>query len=77
MRAAPAFRGKGAGQAMLNHLLTEARARGYRWVGLDTGRPEGFQPAQTLYRKHGFTECAPFGAYVSDEFSMCMELVLR
>ena len=73
MRAAPAYRGKGAGEAILRHLMAEAEARGYRWVGLETGRPEPFLPAVRLYRKHGFADCAPFGDYVSDEFSMCME----
>jgi putative acetyltransferase len=73
MRAAPGWRGKGAGRAMLEHVLAEARARGYRWVGLETGRPEPFAPAQRLYRAFGFAECAPFGEYLSDEFSLCME----
>ena len=73
MRAAPAYRGKGAGEAILRHLMAEAEARGYRWVGLETGRPEPFLPAVHLYRKHGFAECPAFGDYVSDEFSMCME----
>ena len=72
MRAAPAFRNKGAGEAMLLHLMGEAQGRCYRWLGLETGRPEPFQPAGNLYRKHGFRECAPFGEYVSDEFSLCM-----
>lgn len=73
MRAAPAYRGKGAGEAILRHLMAEAEARGYRWVGLETGRPEPFLPAVHLYRKHGFAECPAFGDYVSDEFSLCME----
>jgi putative acetyltransferase len=72
MRAAPAFRGKGAGEAILLHLLQEARAQGLNWLGLETGRPEPFQPAGNLYRKHGFRECDAFGEYVSDEFSLCM-----
>ncbi len=73
MRAAPDYRGKGAGQAILHHLLAEAGRRGYRWLGLETGRPEPFRPAQALYRKHGFSECPPFGEYVADDFSICME----
>jgi putative acetyltransferase len=72
MRAAPAWRGKGAGQAILEHLIAEARRRGYTWLGLETGRPEPFQPAAALYRKHGFAECPAFGDYVSDDFSLCM-----
>ncbi|MBD3729643.1 MAG: GNAT family N-acetyltransferase [Sphingomonadales bacterium] len=73
MRAAPAYRGKGAGEAILLQLMAEARRRGYSWVGLETGRPEPFRPAHTLYAKHGFAECPPFGDYVSDDFSLCME----
>ena len=76
MRAAPEYRGKGAGEAILLHLLEEARRRGYRWLGLETGRPAPFQPAARLYEKHGFAECERFGDYVSDEFSLCMSLEL-
>lgn len=76
MRAAPAHRGKGAGKAMLAHLLAEAQRRGYRWLGLETGRPEPFLPALGLYRSHGFTECPPFGDYVADDFSICLERAL-
>lgn len=76
MRAAGAWRGRGAGEAILLHLMGEARRRGYAWLGLETGRPAEFAPAQRLYAKHGFAECAPFGDYVSDDFSMCMELEL-
>ena len=76
MRAAPDYRGKGAGEAILLALLEEAVRRGYTWLGLETGRPEPFRPAHRLYEKHGFAECAPFGNYVSDEFSLCMEKAL-
>lgn len=72
MRAAPDYRGEGAGRAMLEHLMAEANRRGYRWLGLETGRPEPFRPAQRLYTGFGFAECEPFGDYVSDDFSMCM-----
>jgi len=76
MRAAPEYRGRGAGRAILEHLMAEASRRGYRWLGLETGRPDPFQPARRLYEDYGFAECAPFGDYVSDEFSLCMERVL-
>jgi putative acetyltransferase len=72
MRAAPEYRGKGAGKAILLHLMSEAKARGYTRLSLETGRPEPFLPAQQLYLSHGFTECPPFGDYVSDDFSLCM-----
>lgn len=76
MRAAPEYRGKGAGRAILLHLLEVARERGYARVSLETGRPAPFQPAQRLYIAHGFAECPPFGDYVSDEFSLCMSRAL-
>lgn len=76
MRAAPAYRGKGAGRAILDRLIAEARRRGYRWLGLETGRPEPFHPAHRLYAGYGFVECEPFGDYVSDAFSLCMARAL-
>ena len=72
MRAHPDFRGRGAGRAMLDHLLAEARARGYTRLSLETGRPAAFRPARALYEANGFAECPPFGDYVADDFSICM-----
>ena len=76
MRAAPELRGKGAGEAILLHLLGVAEERGYTWLGLETGRPDEFLPAKRLYEKHGFAECEAFGDYISDEFSLCMAKAL-
>jgi len=76
MRATPGYRGKGAGEAILIHLVEEARRRGYSWLGLETGRPAAYIPAQNLYRKHGFTDCEDFGDYIADDFSICMSRTL-
>jgi putative acetyltransferase len=76
MRAAPEYRGRGAGKAILRHLMDEARRRGYSWLGLETGVPEHFLPARRLYESHGFAECPAFADYVSDEWSMCMSRAL-
>ena len=76
MRATPDYRGKGAGEAILIHLVEEAKRRGYDWLGLETGRPAAYIPAQNLYRKHGFAPCEDFGDYVGDDFSMCMSRAL-
>lgn len=76
MRAAPEYRGKGAGKAILEHLIGEAEARGYTWLGLETGVPEPFVPARTLYASYGFAECAAFADYVLDEWSVCMSRAL-
>ncbi len=77
MRAAADWRGKGAGKAMLDHLLQTARERGCQWVGLETGRYPVFEPAIRLYASRGFAECPAFEAYESDDFSMCMSLDLK
>ncbi|WP_373487067.1 GNAT family N-acetyltransferase [Blastomonas sp.] len=76
MRTAPEFLRRGVGEAMLLHLIGEARLRGYTRLSLETGRPAPFQAAQTLYEKHGFRECPPFGDYTEDPFSMCMTRLL-
>lgn len=76
MRAAPEYRGKGAGRMLLEHLIAVAERRGYRWLGLETGRTEPFHPAHRLYSGYGFAECEPFGNYVADDFSICMERAL-
>jgi putative acetyltransferase len=76
MRAAPEWRGKGVGEAMLQHLLAVARGRGYARVSLETGRTGAFAPAVALYRKYGFENCAAFADYAVDEFSQCLTRVL-
>ena len=72
MRAADAFRGTGAGEAILLHLIATARDEGLVWLGLETGRHEVFEPAQRLYAKHGFEPCDAYADYVLDDFSICM-----
>ena len=63
MHTGEAARGRGFGDAMLRHILSEAKARGYERLSLETGRPDTFGPAQRLYRRHGFQECPPFAGY--------------
>lgn len=76
MRTAGGYLKRGVGAAMLAHILTVARARGYRRLSLETGTPDAFQPARRLYARHGFTECAPFGDYAPDPYSVFMTLAL-
>lgn len=72
MRADPQFRGRGAGKAVLHHLIAVARQRGYARLSLETGAPDQFLPARRLYAAHGFVECGPFGDYAEDPFSVFM-----
>ena len=67
---------KGVGAAMLTHIISEARSRGYRRLSLETGSAEAFVPAVSMYRAHGFGFCPPFGAYVEDPFSCFMTLAI-
>ncbi len=77
MHTAEAMRGRGAGSAMLGHIVATARARGYGRLSLETGVMDYFRPARALYRRHGFTGCAPFGDYAPDPNSVFMTLALR
>lgn len=76
MRTADVHRNKGVGQAMLNHILREARTRAYTRLSLETGSVPGFKPAQRLYTRTGFTPCGPFANYPEDPFSLFMTMEL-
>ena len=77
MRTGKDYRRRGMGARMLEHLIATARLRGYRRLSLETGSVEYFAPARALYRRFGFTECAPFGDYTPDPNSVFMTLALR
>jgi putative acetyltransferase len=76
MRTPAALRRRGAGRAMLEHIVAEARARGYARLSLETGAMATFLPAQRLYESVGFARCGPFGDYVEDPNSVFMTLHL-
>ncbi len=71
-----AARGRGVATALLAVIMDEARTRGYRRLSLETGRPASFKAAQTLYARHGFAECPPFGDYRDDPHSLFMTRAL-
>jgi putative acetyltransferase len=77
MHIVESMRQKGAGRAMLNHIIAAARAREMSRLSLETGSGKYFQPAQALYRSSGFVECPPFADYVLDPNSVFMSLDLR
>lgn len=72
MRTARAHRRRGVARAMLEHLLAQARALGYRRLSLETGSMAAFAPARALYASAGFEDCAPFGDYRPDPNSAFM-----
>jgi putative acetyltransferase len=65
-------RGRGLSKAMLDHLVAEARADGFRRLSLETGIQSTFVAARALYAKAGFARCPPFEGYWADPNSVFM-----
>ena len=63
MHTAAEARGRGVGRAVLDHLLSVARSRGYQRVSLETGTTPGFTAARAMYVSRGFTPAEPFAHY--------------
>ena len=74
MRTPRSLRRRGAGRAVLAHIIAVARGRGYKRLSLETGSMEAFVPAQRLYESFGFSYCDPFGDYRPDPNSVFMTL---
>ena len=72
MRTAASHRRKGVAKRLLQHLLEEAKQRGYTRVSLETGSMEFFRPARALYASCGFAPCPPFADYREDPNSVFM-----
>lgn len=77
MRTPRELRRRGAGRAVLERIVDEARGRGYERLSLETGSQDAFRPAQRLYESFGFSHCGPFGSYRPDPNSVFMTLSLR
>ena len=76
MRTPSALRRRGAGRAILSHIIAVARERRYERLSLETGSADAFKPAQTLYESFGFKYCGPFGEYKEDPNSVFMTIHL-
>ena len=76
MRTPSTLRRRGAGRAILAHIVEVARSRAYERLSLETGSMDAFKPAQKLYESFGFTYCGPFGEYSEDPYSCFMTLKL-
>lgn len=72
MRTPAIFRRRGAGRAVLAHIIQVARSRGYSRLSLETGASAPFLPAHRLYESFGFTQCRPFADYTEDPNSIFM-----
>lgn len=77
MRTDPERLRRGAGAAMLSHILNVARSRGYRRISLETGSGPEFEASLALYRQFGFTPSEAFADYpANDPFSRFLSRVL-
>ena len=69
----PEFRGAGAGRALMDWLIAEARAAGYRELLGDT--MPVMQQALAMYERMGFERTGPYGKYPT-EGAIYIRLVL-
>lgn len=76
MRTDPDHLRRGVAAALLEHIISQAQARGYRRLSLETGSGPAFEPALTLYRRRGFVHGPPFGDYVRSDFNQFLHLQL-
>jgi putative acetyltransferase len=76
MRTADAHLRRGVAAAILDHIIVEARQRGYTRLSLETGSGPTFEPALELYRKYGFTNGGAFGGYQQSPFNQFLHLDL-
>jgi len=76
MRTDPAHLREGVAAALLDHILSVARARGCRRLSLETGSGDAFEPALSLYCKNGFVEGDAFGGYEVTSFNQFLHLDL-
>ena len=67
---------KGIARAVLDHIIKEAKRRGYQRLSLETGSMAAFEPARQLYAAAGFVYCEPFADYWEDPNSVFMTMKL-
>ena len=77
MRTHPDHRRKGVGTSLLTHIINHALAEQIARLSLETGAQPDFEPARSLYKRFGFTPCAPFADYRPDPNSVFMTRVLK
>jgi putative acetyltransferase len=77
MRTHPDFLRQGIAAALLEAIITHARAAGLTTLSLETGSGPAFEPALALYRRRGFTNGPAFADYALTDFNQCLHLQLN
>ena len=76
MRTHPDHTRRGAAALLLEHIIAEARHRGFSRLSLETGSGPTFEPALALYRKRGFQNGEAFSNYEPSAFNQFLHLRL-
>jgi len=76
MRTHPAFLRQGVASALLEHIVSVARARGMTRLSLETGSGPAFEAALALYRRRGFVDGEAFAQYRRSSFNQFLHLPL-
>jgi putative acetyltransferase len=76
MRTHPDHLRQGVGAAILEQIISEARARSLRRLSLETGQGPAFEPALALYRRRGFVDGEAFADYVRSPFNQFLHLTI-
>ncbi len=76
MRTHPGLLRRGVAALLLDHMVGEARARGWARLSLETGSGAAFEPALALYRGRGFVDGEAFGGYERSAFNRSLHLEL-
>lgn len=76
MRTHPDHLRQGVAAALLDHIIAEARARGWRRLSLETGSGPAFEASLALYRRRGFVHGEAFGGYTATAFNQFLHMDL-
>lgn len=76
MRTHPDHIRQGVAAALLDHIVSAARAKGLTRLSLETGSGPAFDAALALYRQRGFVDGEAFSDYQRTSFNQFLHLPL-
>ena len=76
MRTHPDHLRQGVAALLLDYLIAQAKARGWKRLSLETGSGPAFDPALALYRSRGFVDGEAFSDYERTSFNQFLHLSL-
>ncbi|MGD0144935.1 MAG: GNAT family N-acetyltransferase [Rhizomicrobium sp.] len=76
MRTHPEYLRQGVAALLLDHMIAQAEACGWKRLSLETGSGPAFEPALALYRRRGFVDGEVFAEYERSAFNQFLHLSL-